>query len=188
VLAQIEQGLQVFNAIAKRFFRSAKDEYTLLRDKIARYGGDAAAEDYKRVLDDPQADFLTDFADADMDIRPVSDPSAVTRMQKMAKAQYLESKMGAVASVGGDVREIIRRSLEAADVEDIDKILPAPKPQPPDPMMIAQLNKLTEAAGKDHAQAEKANADAVLTAVEAQHKKYDLEQKAMADGARAATI
>jgi chaperonin GroES len=185
VLAQIEQGLQVFNAVAKRFFRSAKDEYTLLAQKIARYGGEGAAKDYANVLDDEAADFQADFSDSDMDIRPVSDPSAVTRMQKMAKAQYLESKMGAVASVGGDVREILKRSLEAADVEDIDKILPPPKPQPPNPIEIAQLNKLQADTDKSTAQAQKDNADAVLTAVTAQHKKYDLEHQAMADGMRA---
>jgi chaperonin GroES len=188
VLAQIEQGLQVFNAVAKRFFRAAKDEYQLLYDKIGRYGGPAAAQDYGQVLDDAGADFAADFSSDDLDIRPVSDASAVTRMQKLAKAQYLESKMGAVASVGGDVREILRRSLEAADVEDIDKILPPPKPQPPNPLEVANLNKIVAATGKDAALAQKANADAVATTVEAQGKKYLLEHQAMADGAKAAHL
>jgi chaperonin GroES len=188
VLAQIEQGLQVFNAVAKRFFRSARDEYQLLRDKIARYGGDKIARDYSTVLDDPEANFEKDFADADFDIRPVSDPSAVTQMQKMAKAQYLESKVGMVASVGGDVREILRRSLEAAEVEDIDKILPPPKPQPPNPMEIAQLNNLVASTGKTQADADKANADAVLKAVEGQAKKYALEHQVMADGVHAGAL
>jgi chaperonin GroES len=188
VLAQIEQGLQVFNAVAKRFFRAAKDEYQLLYDKIGRYGGPAAAQDYGQVLDDAGADFAADFSSDDLDIRPVSDASAVTRMQKLAKAQYLESKMGAVASVGGDVREILRRSLEAADVEDIDKILPPPKPQPPNPLEVANLNKIVAATGKDAALAQKANADAVATTVEAQGKKYLLEHQAMADGARRRTL
>jgi chaperonin GroES len=188
VLAQIEQGLQVFNAVAKRFFRSAKDEYTLLKEKIARFGGEAAAKDYANVLDDEQADFFTDFADEDMDIRPVSDASAVTRMQKLAKAQYLESKIGMVASVGGDVREVLRRSLEAADVEDIDKILPPPKPQPPDPMQVATLNNLVANANKTQADADKANAQAVATTVKAQHDKYELEHKAMSDGMKAANL
>jgi chaperonin GroES len=185
VLAQIEQGLQVFNAVAKRFFRDARSEYALLRDKIARYGGDAAAKDYVNVLDDPEADFATDFADSDMDIRPVSDPAAVTRMQKVAKAQFLESKIGMVASVGGDVREVLRRSLEAADIEDIDKILPQPKPQRPDPRVIAELNNLVAEGNKTQADADKANAEAVLKSVEAQHKKYDLEKKAVGDGVKA---
>lgn len=188
VLAQIEQGLQVFNAVAKRFFRSARDEYQLLFEKTGRFGGEAAAQDYANVLDDEGANFAEDFADQDIDIRPVSDPAAVTRMQKMARAQYLQSQMGAIASVGGDVREVVRRSLEAADIEDIDKLLPPPQPQPPDPLKLAQLQKLTAAAGKDEAHTNKANAEAVLTAVEGQEKKYELEHKVMNDGMKAATI
>jgi chaperonin GroES len=187
-LALIEQGLQVFNATAKRFFRSAREEYQLLFDKIRRYGGAGLAQDYKAVLDDPEADFAKDFADADMDIRPVSDPSAITRMQKMAKAEYLKSNIGIVASVGGDVREVMRRVLEAADVEDIDKILPAPKPQQPDPMMIAQLNDIVAGTGKKQAETDKINADAVLKAVDASKKKHDLEMQAMHEGAAAATL
>jgi chaperonin GroES len=182
VLAMIEQGLQVFNAIAKRFFRSAREEYELLFEKIGRYGGERLAQDYSTVLDDPAANFRADFADQDLDIRPISDPSAVTQMQKMAKAQFLESKMGAIASVGGDLRAVITRVLEAADIEDIEKLLPPPQPHPPDPMQIAELQKLSAAAGKDAALSEKANADAVLTAVRGQAEKYDLEHRAISDG------
>lgn len=188
VLAMIEQGLQVFNAIAKRFFRSAREEYQLLFEKMQRYGLETLGQDYQTVLDDPAADFRSDFADADMDIRPVSDPSAVTQMQKMAKAQFLESKMGAIATVGGDVREVLRRTLEAADIDDIDKLLPPPQPQPPDPRMLAELQKLSATAGKDAALGDKANADAMLKVIEAQERKYELEQKAISDGMRARSV
>jgi hypothetical protein len=103
----------------------------------------------------------------------------------MAKAQYLESKMGAVASVGGDVREILKRSLEAADIEDIDKILPEQQPKQPSPMEIAELNQIVaDTAGKD-AKAQLDNAKAVETALNAQGKKYELEQNVTADGMRA---
>lgn len=181
-LAQIEQGLQVFNATAKRFFRSAKEEYELLADKIGRYGGEAVAKDYANVLDDPQANFAADFNSDDMDIRPVSDPSAVTRMQKMAKAQYLESQAELIAQVGGDLREIVRRSLEAADIEDIDKLLPPPQPQAPDPVKQMEVVALQAKADKDEAHANKANAEAAAASVMGQGAKYDLEQKVIADG------
>jgi hypothetical protein len=182
VLAMIEQGLQVFNAIAKRFFRSAREEYELLFEKIGRYGGTgwrritAPSSTIRQPISAPTSPMQ------DLDIRPISDPSAVTQMQKMAKAQFLESKMGAIASVGGDLRAVITRVLEAADIEDIEKLLPPPQPQPPDPMQIAELQKLSAAAGKDAALSEKANADAVLTAVRGQAEKYDLEHRAISDG------
>jgi len=190
ILAQIEQGLQVFNAVAKRFFRDAREEYSLLREKIARYGGEEAARDYANVLDDPEADFATDFADADMDIRPVSDPSAVTRMQKMARAEYLESKVDRIMALGGQeaAREVMRRSLEAADIEDIDKLLPPPKPAPPDPMVQSEVAKNLASAKKDEAMADKLNAEAAETAVEGQDKKYELEHKAISDGMQAGSM
>jgi chaperonin GroES len=186
VLAQIEQGLQVFNATAKRFFRSAKEEYELLFEKTGRYGTDKTAQDYAMVLDDPDANFAADFQADDIDIRPVSDPSAVTRMQKMAKAQYLQSLIGMIASAGGDVSEVLRRSLEAGDIEDIDKIIPANKK--PNPMEIAQLNKIVAATNKDQATADRANAEAVLVALHGQHVKYNLEHEVMSDGMKAANL
>jgi chaperonin GroES len=177
VLAMIEQGLQVFNAVAKRFFRSAREEYELLKDKIGRYGGEVIAKDYANVLDDPQADFAKDFADEDMDIRPVSDPSAVTRMQKMAKAEFLQSKLEQIIALGGDGREVLRRVLEAADVEDIDKILPPPAPKQPDPVVQADVNLKTAQADKASADAEKARAETAATGVETQDKSFDLGTK-----------
>jgi chaperonin GroES len=100
-LALIEQGLQVFNATAKRVFRSLKNDYELLFDNIAEFGGEAAAKDYAEVLDDPEADFAKDFDRTGLDIRPVSDPSSITRMQKMAKAQFM---LGLLAADSGDRR------------------------------------------------------------------------------------
>lgn len=197
-LALIEQGLQVFNATAKRFFRAAKNEYQLIFDNLRLYGGQAAAKDYVTVLDE-QADFAADFNSQDMDIRPVSDPSTVTRMQKMAKAQVIQSTIPIMAQVGGDPREAMRRVYEAADIEDIDKLLPVPKPPPPpDPMMVklgetkiateeAKGAKDLAAAEKLKAETEKLGVDTAVTAVEGQQKQYDLEKTAMVDGIAAAS-
>ncbi len=129
-LALIEQGLQVFTAIYKRVYRGLKAEFTVLYQNIGKYGDQAAADDYFELLDDMEANFEADFNTKDMDIRPVSDPSSVTKMQKMARAQFLLSTMDQALAVGGDAREILRRVYEAADVDDIDKILPEPTPNP----------------------------------------------------------
>ncbi len=181
-LALIEQGLQVFNATAKRTFRALKDEYTLLRDNIRKFGGEGAAEDYLSVLDDPEADFEADFASKDMDVRPVSDPSSVTRMQKMAKSQFLMGTMEALASVGGDAREALRRAYEAADIEDIDKLLPAPQPQQPDPRAEAQAQAIMAKAAKDAAGADKTKADTVVTMLKGERDKMELERDAVTTG------
>jgi len=178
-LALIEQGLQVFNATAKCVFRSLKDEYTLLKDNVFRYGGQAAAQDYLTVLDDPEADFMADFSSRDMDIRPVSDPSSVTRMQKMAKGQFVMSTMEQLAAVGGDAREALRRVYEAADIEDIDKLLPPPQPPQPDP--VAQAAMQADMEGK-MAKAAKDGAGAENLSVKTERERFELTKDSFAAG------
>ena len=157
-LALIEQGLQVFSAIYKRIFRSLKEEYSKLYRNIGLYGGQQAQEDYLNILDDPEADFEADFNATDFDIRPVSDPSSVTRSQRIARAQFIGTFLGAP---GMNPKAIITRMLEAADVDDIDELF-APEQQP-DPaqqmMMQAQLAKITSEAKRNDATAEKTLAD-----------------------------
>jgi chaperonin GroES len=198
-LALIEQGLQVFNATAKRFFRSAKAEYTLIYDNLRLYGGEAAAKDYVNILDEA-ADFNADFNAKDLDIRPVSDPSTVTRMQKVAKAQVIQGTIPILAQVGGDPREAIRRVYEAADIEDIDKLLPPPQPPPPpDPMqqkaMSVQIAKTESeglknvaAAKKLQAETEKVEVDAAKSGIEGQQEQYNLTKEATVDGMSAAAL
>lgn len=174
-LALIEQGLQVFNSCAKRVFRSLKAEFELLYDNIRLFGGKAAADDYAKVLDDTDANFVEDFGSDDIDIRPVSDPSSITRMQKMAKAQFLLGLMGPIQATGGDTREVMMRVLEAVDLEDIEKIYPPPKPVDP----VQQQMQLQQAM--ESLRLLSANADDKQAAA---HNKL---AKAMLDAAKAAT-
>lgn len=187
-LALIEQGLQVFNATAKRVFRSLKEEFTLLRDVMGKYGGERMARDYVMVLDDEEADFEKDFAGEDFDIRPVSDPSSVTRMQKLAKAQFVMGTIPILAQVGGDAREALRRTYEAVDAEDIDKLLPPPPPPMPDPKAEADAVATQAEAAKDMKQAEKVEAETVKIGMDTIEQKQRIENEATEAGARAALV
>jgi len=137
-LALIEQGLQVFTAIYKRVYLGLKSEFRLLFDNVAANADEATQEEYMELLDDPAADIAKDFNGRDMDIAPVSDPTSVTRLQKMARAQFLMSTIETLQAVNGDVREVLRRVYEAADVDDIDKILPPPPPPGPQDAMAME--------------------------------------------------
>jgi chaperonin GroES len=185
-LALIEQGLQVFNAAAKRCFRALKNEYELMYENIGRYGGEDEAAYYARTLDDLEADFETDFNGSDLDIRPVSDPATVTRMQKMARAQFILGLAPGLAQVGGDPREAYKRALEAVDAEDIDKLLPPPKPAPPDPfdqaMKEATVAGARAKANKDDAQAKQAEATAIDKLLSAARTKYENQRDAQLEG------
>jgi chaperonin GroES len=156
-LALIEQGLAVFTAIYKRVYRSLREEFTLLYDGMSRWGGKAMQADYIETLDDPDADFAADFNARDMDIRPVSDPTSVTKMQKMARAQFLMGFIG----MGLDDNEIRRRVLEAADIEDIDALFPKEPPQP-DPKLMAEAEDKMASAGLKQAQTEKTQVETAL--------------------------
>ncbi len=182
-LALIEQGLQVFNATAKRVFRAFKEEFTLVFENIGRFGGEEAKQDYLTILDDPEADFEADFNAKDIDIRCVSDPSTVTRMQKLAKAQFIQGTIGILGAVGGDPREALRRVYEAVDVEDLDKLLPAPKPQQQDPLQQAmaelQMRATLAKVAKDQAGAEKLGAETAETLVGIDIEKLRVAMDAM---------
>ncbi len=183
-LALIEQGLQVFNAAAKRIFRALKAEYELLFENIATFGGEEMAADYANVMDDPEADFAKDFSRGDYDIRPVSDPASITRMQKMAKAQFLIANLPAIAQSGGNAQEVMRRALEAIDAEDIDKIFPPPSPPSPEQQMQQQLalEGMAATVDKTKGEAAKAHAGALKETIEAGAKKFGLQKDAAMHG------
>lgn len=184
-LALIEQGLQVFNAIYKRVFRALKEEFQLLFENIAKYGGETARQDYLNTLDDPDADFERDFSSEDLDIRPVSDPSTVTRMQKLARAQFLLGNVENIANTGGNAQEIMRRVLEAVDIEDIDKIYPPPSPMQQQ-MQQRQMQMQEEAfqaeRAKSEAQTIKDVTAARLNAAKAEQQQFETHREAMGLG------
>lgn len=181
-LALIEQGLQVFTAIYKRVYLGLKDEFRLLFDNVAAHANENSQTEYMELLDDPAANLVQDFNGRDMDIAPVSDPTSVTRLQKMARAQFLMSTVEVLAGVGGDVREVLRRVYEAADVDDIDKILPAPPPPGPEQALAmadaeATVRGKVAKAVKDEtdAQAKMASLELDAGALELDQAKAELE-------------
>jgi chaperonin GroES len=163
-LALIEQGLTVFTAIYKRVYRSLGEEFGLVYENLGKYGDETVAADYDKVLDDPEADFAKDFSESDMDVKPFADPSSVTKMQRVAKAQALLGFRGQ----GLNDMEIDRTALEALDVEDIDKYFPDPGAPPP-PAAIAELQKTQSETAKNLAQADYYKAQTAAKGAEVGH-------------------
>jgi chaperonin GroES len=180
-LALIEQGLQVYNAIYKRIYRAAKGEFTLLFRNLGKYGGEEAAKDYALVLDDPNANFEKDFDSKDLDIRPVSDPSSVTRMQRMARAQFLMSTAG---MPGANPPAILKRVYEAADVEDPEELIIPPGG--PSPLEEARVLKDQSGAALNMAKAQQIEAttpaDIIESQVDAEQKKVETLRAAIQTG------
>lgn len=175
-LALIEQGLQVFTAIYKRVYLGLKSEFRLLFNNISAHADATTQAEYMELLDDPAADIASDFNGRDMDICPVSDPSSVTKMQKMAKAQFLLSTAETLLAVGGDVREVLRRVYEAADVDDIDKLLPPPPPPGPEQELAVADAQATIAGKQAKAAKDGADAQATIAVVELDAMRLELDQ------------
>ncbi|MCR4332735.1 MAG: hypothetical protein NUV34_08555 [Sulfuricaulis sp.] len=172
-LAMIEQGLQVFTAIYKRIHRSLSHELSLhvecnrehLTPEVYSRFFDAMSVDQNTQQPMPQMfDPQADYDDADMDIMPFSDPAAVSKMQKLAKADFLYQT---AKESGGIVnpQAALKRVFEAADIEKPEELITPP--QEPDPEQMALLKRGAEAevaekegkAAKAFAEADKAKAE-----------------------------
>jgi len=137
-LARIEQGLKVFSAIYKRVYRGMKAEFKKLFRLNYLYLNPTV---YFTVLDeeDPKKVFQRDFDSRDVDIIPVSDPSEISDTQSMLKSEIL---MGFIGQ-GLNDDEIIRRRLEALNIENVDEIMPEGGYKPPsDPKAMLEQEKL----------------------------------------------
>lgn len=167
-LALIEQGLKVFTAIYKRIHRALKDEFGKLYE-LNREHFDL--EGYL-LFHDMAPDVLSaDYQGDPMDIVPVSDPTVVSDMQRLARAEFLGQFKG---EPGINPMAITRRQWDAAGIENQEELI-APQTGP-DPATMAQLAKLTAeieemkskvlknttAAIRDIAEAEKAEAGAQI--------------------------
>lgn len=122
VLAAIEEGLKVFNSIYKRMYRSLTKEFRLIAGLNATY---LSPEQYANVIDQP-ADPKADYEEQSKDIIPIADPSMTTSAQKLSRAQFL-MQVGAGNPLL-DQKEILRRVLEAASIDDIESLMPKPDP------------------------------------------------------------
>ena len=132
-LAMIEQGMKTFTAIYKRLHRAMKKELKKLYRLNSIYLAD---ESYYTVLDEEKAVAREDYAMDDMDVVPVSDPTVVTDMQKMARAQFLMDFLGDPMFNGLEIR---RRLLDAASIEDPSNLIV--DEQPPDPQAMLENAK-----------------------------------------------
>jgi hypothetical protein len=130
-MALLEASSKFFTAIHKRMHKSQKDEFRIL----ARIDYDYLPDEYP--YDVPYEDrsiFKSDF-DGRIDIIPVSDPNIPSNAHRMMMAN-MALQMAQQSPPGMfNLEELNRTILNAANMPNIEKILP-PKiePQPLDPV------------------------------------------------------
>lgn len=137
---------------------------------------------------DPAAQFEADFNFDDLDIRPISDPSAVTKAQQMAKMQLALTFLG--QGIYADDRAVVRATLQAGGLEEADDWIP--EQAPPNPMQEAAA-KLQMALGQVEvqlkaAQAGKLQADAQVSQANLQMGAAKTQADVTLKGAQAAKI
>lgn len=124
-LALIEQGLKVFSAIYKRVHRALHDELKILYRLNQLYTN---PQTYFTFLDSQEQVGPEDYSDTDLNVVPVTDPSVVTDMQKLGRAQFLMQFVGNPAM---NSQEILTRVFDAANVEDVKKLFAEEPPVDP---------------------------------------------------------
>lgn len=139
-MATIEQGMKVFTAIYKRIYRSLTKEFRrlyqlnkLFLDKEKQF----EVLDSMELMTVGESDYIGD----DTDVRPAADPTMVSEMLRLTKAQAL---LELVPLGTLNVQEVTKRVLEAQDQPEIEKLLNQ-GPPPPDPkQMEAQMKMQME--------------------------------------------
>lgn len=185
-MATIEQGMKVFTAIYKRIYRSMTKEFKRLyhlNKLYMPYEEEFLVLDSQELMMIGQSDYLAD----DTDVRPAADPTTVSEMLRLAKAQAL---MELIPLGTLNVQEATRRILEAQDQPEIEKLLNQ-GPPPPDPKaMEAQMKmeieqakaqlKMQEMQMKMQFEGQKAQMDIGVKQMELQFKEMELQLKAQA--------
>lgn len=126
-LALIEQGQKVMTGIFKRIWRAFGQELRILRRLNRDYLDE---EEYFQLNDNKEAVQVgrQDYADDDLDVIPVADPTQASDMQKIARAQ------AAMETFNGDPlinQRLIREDmLQALGARDIARYFEVPPPQP----------------------------------------------------------
>jgi chaperonin GroES len=136
-LALIEQGMMVFSAAYRRVFRALKREFEMLARLNAVH---LSAERLSKFHDAGEpVDPAQEYDLGGMDVAPVADPRAVTKMQEMARAQLVMDMAN-----GGmvDPAAAARRVLEAANIEDREELAPEPSPEQQQMQQIAMQEEM----------------------------------------------
>jgi chaperonin GroES len=190
--AMLEQGLQVFNGVFKRVYRSMRSEFRKLYNLNAIYLDEKVYLEYQ---DSSGEVGKTDYTADPKDLIPAADPNAFSNKEKIQKAQMIAERAAMVP--GYDPISVERRILEAMDIPDAAEVFPLqqnpetgrmeyvfpPKPDPELEIKKADMQRRTlegqSRAEKDAIMAEaavmKTEAEVALIYAKAQTEESNLE-------------
>jgi len=133
-MAALEEGMKVYTSIYKRIYRSMRDEFRLRYELNREY---LDPEEYYIVLDEGRDAkiFQSDYFGDATDIRPAADPTIVSDMQRLQRAEALSQRSMSVPGYNTSAVEL--RVLEAMRIPGVQEVFPVDEKgqaqiQPPD--------------------------------------------------------
>ena len=130
-MALLEASSKFFSAIHKRLHKSQKDELKLL----ARINYEYLPEESMCDIPDHTLKIYKSDFDGRIDVIPVSDPNIPSSAHRMMMAQMALQLSQASPPGMFNVEELNRTILTAANIPNLDKIMPRkPEPVPLDPI------------------------------------------------------
>ena len=135
-LARLQQSLVTPNSIMVRVFAGVTQELKRIYEIMGRYLGQ---EEYTEMTGDQSASWAADFSE-DLEIVTTADPSQGSEHERIARAKiiYEESKMN--PAMNG--RAAAEDYFSAIGVKDVERLLPAPQPNQPDPIQMMQMQAM----------------------------------------------
>ena len=125
-LALLQKETQSTTSIIRRIYLAMSDEFKKMAVLNQSF---VDPKQYQMVLDDPQANFETDFDISQLNLVPVSNPEMSTRIERVKSAEVQMNFLPQIAEAGGQTQVVIKNFLDALGVENLDQIFPEPQPQ-----------------------------------------------------------
>ncbi len=137
-LAIIQEALISTSALMGRVLDGMSDEFQILFDLNKRTFD---PELYKILLDEPDADALTDFNNESLDIVPTASPEMSSKLQRIQLSTVEMTQIPNVIQAGGNPLAIVRNFFERIGTDNLDEIFPE---QPTD-QQAEEIARFTQA-------------------------------------------
>lgn len=182
-LGVIQDIQQATDAIILRIYRSMTREFSIWFRLNAKF---MDPQQYTTLLDDEEADPLSDFSSQDMDIVPAANPRNSSKLQRIQKANAQRDVLPEIIQTGGNPQPVVKSFLRALGSEDIDEIYPELTPTQLEEQKVErqrvkemeeQLRFLPVKAQADIGEAEKLKAQVNLLDAETKRMKQQTDSE-----------
>jgi len=125
-LALVQEQQESTGAVILRLYRAMTNEFKIWFRLDSQF---MDPEQYQRIVDDPDADFLVDFNPLDLDVLPSANPANSSRIQRIQTAQASMGILAQVAETGGNPQPIVKDFLEVIGSTSVNEVYPELTPE-----------------------------------------------------------